>query len=73
MNINGLLFLLCALCPNDVSKVRVGEITPYGIETLRNIYDFLKVMFHIEPDPSSQTVLLKCVGFDLKNFSMKHF
>ncbi|TYK07873.1 putative RNA 3'-terminal phosphate cyclase-like protein [Cucumis melo var. makuwa] len=69
----GLLFLLCALCPNDVSKVRVGEITPYGIETLRNIYDFLKVMFHIEPDPSSQTVLLKCVGFDLKNFSMKHF
>ncbi|KAL7215141.1 hypothetical protein ACSBR1_027328 [Camellia fascicularis] len=58
----GLLFILCALCPQDVSKVRVGKLSPYGIETLRNIGDFLGVKFVIKPDPSTGTVILKCVG-----------
>ncbi|OMO76979.1 RNA 3'-terminal phosphate cyclase [Corchorus olitorius] len=49
----GLLFLLCALCPKDVSKVRVGKLSPYGIETLRHIKDFLDVQFVIKPDPST--------------------
>lgn len=70
--LQGLLFLLCALCPADVSKVRVGKLTPYGIETLRNIEDFLKVMFNIEADPSNGTVVLKCVGSGMVNLSRKH-
>ncbi|XP_010914776.1 probable RNA 3'-terminal phosphate cyclase-like protein [Elaeis guineensis] len=67
----GLLFLLCALCPPDVSKVRVGKLTPYGIETLRNIRDFLGVKFVIKPDPTTNTVILKCVGSGMKNLSRK--
>ncbi|XP_072998054.1 probable RNA 3'-terminal phosphate cyclase-like protein [Typha latifolia] len=67
----GLLFLLCALCPQDVSKVRVGKLTPYGIETLRNIRDFLGVKFVIKPDPESTTVILTCVGCGMKNLSRK--
>ncbi|URD93435.1 RNA 3'-terminal phosphate cyclase-like [Musa troglodytarum] len=67
----GLLFLLCALCPPDVSKVRVGMLTPYGIETLRNIRDFLGVKFVIKPDPTTNTVILKCVGCGMKNLSRK--
>ncbi|KAF6140227.1 hypothetical protein GIB67_000275 [Kingdonia uniflora] len=67
----GLLFLLCSLCPQDVSKVRVGKLSPYGIETLRHISDFLKVKFDIKPDPSTGTVILKCVGCGLKNLSRK--
>lgn len=67
----GLLFLLCALCPQDVSKVRVGKLSPYGIETLRHIRDFLGVKFVIKPDPSTGTVILKCVGCGLKNLSRK--
>ncbi|KAL1538658.1 putative RNA 3'-terminal phosphate cyclase-like protein [Salvia divinorum] len=67
----GLLFLLCALCPPDVSKVRVGKLSPYGIEVLRHIKDFLKVKFHIRPDPATGTVILKCVGSGLKNLSRK--
>lgn len=67
----GLLFLLCALCPEDVSKVRVGKLSPYGIETLRHIRDFLGVKFVIKPDPSTGTVILKCVGCGLKNLSRK--
>ncbi|KMZ63506.1 putative RNA 3' terminal phosphate cyclase [Zostera marina] len=67
----GLLFLLCALCPQDVSKVRVGKLTPYAIDTLRNIRDFLGVKFIIEPDPPTNTVILKCLGCGLKNLSRK--
>ncbi|CAN6280713.1 unnamed protein product [Urochloa humidicola] len=68
----GLLFMLCALCPADVSKVRVGQLTTYGIETLRNIRDFLGVKFIIEPNPNSNTVTLKCVGAGLNNRTRKH-
>ncbi|XP_019175956.1 PREDICTED: probable RNA 3'-terminal phosphate cyclase-like protein [Ipomoea nil] len=67
----GLLFLLCALCPQDVSKVEVGKLSPYAIETLRHIRDFLGVKFVINPEPSSGTVILKCVGSGLKNMSRK--
>ncbi|KAF5948007.1 hypothetical protein HYC85_013964 [Camellia sinensis] len=67
----GLLFILCALCPQDVSKVRVGKLSPYGIETPRNIRDFLGVKFVIKPDPSTGTVILKCVGCGLTNLSRK--
>ncbi|KAK9107759.1 hypothetical protein Syun_023770 [Stephania yunnanensis] len=67
----GLLFLLCALCPQDVSKVRVGKLSPYAIETLRNIRDFLGVKFDIRPDPLTETVVLKCIGCGLKNLSRK--
>ncbi|KAL7100838.1 hypothetical protein ACP275_08G019700 [Erythranthe tilingii] len=67
----GLLFLLCALCPQDVSKVRVGKLSPYGIGVLRHIRDFLGVKFVIKPDPSTETVILKCVGCGLKNLSRK--
>ncbi|KMT11218.1 hypothetical protein BVRB_5g110520 [Beta vulgaris subsp. vulgaris] len=67
----GLLYVLCALCPQDVSKIRVGKLSPYGIEVLRLIKDFLGVKFAIKPDPSSGTVILKCVGCGLKNLSRK--
>ncbi|BFG34522.1 hypothetical protein CerSpe_207960 [Prunus speciosa] len=70
-NHQGLLFLLCALCPQDVSKVRVGKLSPYGIDTLRNINDFLGVKFVIMPCASTSTVLLKCVGCGLRNPSRK--
>ncbi|KAE8735582.1 seed maturation protein PM37 [Hibiscus syriacus] len=66
----GLLFL-CALCPKDVSKVRVGKLSPYGIETLRQIKDILDVQFVIKPDPSTGTVILKRWGSGMKNLSRK--
>ncbi|KAK3145590.1 hypothetical protein QOZ80_3BG0254830 [Eleusine coracana subsp. coracana] len=67
----GLLFILCALCPPDVTKVRVGQLTPHAIETLRNIRDFLDVKFIIKPDPNSNTVTLKCMGAGVKNLARK--
>ncbi|KAK7319602.1 hypothetical protein RJT34_04325 [Clitoria ternatea] len=67
----GLLFLLCALCPQDVSKVRVGKLSQHGVETLRNIRDFFDLKFIIKPDPDSQSVFLKCIGCGMKNLSRK--
>ncbi|KAL9243402.1 hypothetical protein vseg_017295 [Gypsophila vaccaria] len=67
----GLLFLLCALCPPDVSKVRVGKLSQFGMETLRLIRDFLSVKFVIKPDPATGTVILKCVGCGMNNLSRK--
>ncbi|KAG0448296.1 hypothetical protein HPP92_027915 [Vanilla planifolia] len=72
----GLLFLLCALCPPDVSKVRVGKLTPFSIGTLRNIRDFLGVKFVIKPDPVTNTVILKygqqSFGFITTNSLLGH-
>eukprot|EP00246_Nothoceros_aenigmaticus_P007369 TRINITY_DN21114_c0_g1_i1.p1 TRINITY_DN21114_c0_g1~~TRINITY_DN21114_c0_g1_i1.p1 ORF type:complete len:340 (+),score=40.22 TRINITY_DN21114_c0_g1_i1:53-1021(+) len=67
----GLLFLLCALCPEDVSKVRVSKLSPYAIRTLRHIKEFLGVQFSIKADPTSETVLLSCVGSGYRNLSRK--
>ncbi|KAL1356567.1 hypothetical protein HN51_008566 [Arachis hypogaea] len=67
----GLLFLLCALCPQDFSKIRVGKLSQHGIETLRNIRDFLNLKFVIKPDPQTQSVLLKGMGYGMKNLSRK--
>ncbi|CAH8271831.1 unnamed protein product [Arabidopsis lyrata] len=67
----GLLFLLCALSEQDVSKVRVGTLSPYAVETLRNIMEFLGVKFVIKPDPLTGTVILKCTGSGLINLSRK--
>jgi len=67
----GLLFIMCALCPQDISKVRVGTLSPHGLETLKNIKEFLDVTFHISPDPSTGTVMLKCAGSGLVNLSRK--
>jgi RNA 3'-terminal phosphate cyclase-like protein len=66
-----LLFILCALCPEDVSKVRVGKLSPQAILTLRHIKQILGVQFSIKPDPSTGTVILTCVGSGYKNIFRK--
>lgn len=67
----GLLFLLCALCPEDVCKVRVGKLSPYAIRTLRLIKEFLNIQFNIKPDPPTGTVILTCVGSGYRNITRK--
>jgi RNA 3'-terminal phosphate cyclase-like protein len=45
-----LVFTLMALCPEDVSRVRVGQIGPNGVETLRLLRDFFSVTFKLKPE-----------------------
>lgn len=67
----GLVFLLMALTPEDVSKVRVGRLTEYSIQYLRHIYEFFGVTFKIVPDMSNKTIILSCVGSGYKNIARK--
>lgn len=62
-----LVLAMMALCPEDVSRVRVGsELVPAAIETLRLAKQFVGVVFKIERQ-SDQTIMLSCVGSGLEN------
>ncbi len=45
-----LVFTLMALCPEDVSRVRVGQLAPAGIETLRLLRSFFGIAFKLKPE-----------------------
>eukprot|EP00850_Spirogloea_muscicola_P009739 SM000055S18273 [mRNA] locus=s55:455319:457450:- [translate_table: standard] len=66
-----LLFLLCALSEDDLSKVRVGRLAPAAIGMLRHIKELLGVQFNIQPEPATGTVLLSCIGSAHRNKSRK--
>ncbi|KAL1190728.1 putative RNA 3'-terminal phosphate cyclase-like protein [Cardamine amara subsp. amara] len=67
----GLLFIRCALFQQDISKVRVGTLSPSGVETLRNINEFLGLNFDIRPGTTTWTLMLKCIGSGLIKLSRK--
>ena len=67
----GLLLLLCALGPEEVSKVRLGPLTPHAVRTLRHLKSFFGVQFSIKPEASSNTVFLSCVGAGIRNVARK--
>ena len=65
-----LALLFCALCPEDVVKVRVGKLTPFSIQYLRDIKTFLGVKFQAEGS-DDDTVLMTCLGSGYVNMSKK--
>lgn len=66
-----LVLLLMALGPEDVSKVRIGQLTMHGIQTLRLAREAFGVTFKIRADTETGTVLLSCLGSGVRNFSKK--
>eukprot|EP00658_Telonema_sp_P-2_P021999 TRINITY_DN1877_c0_g1_i1.p1 TRINITY_DN1877_c0_g1~~TRINITY_DN1877_c0_g1_i1.p1 ORF type:complete len:368 (-),score=94.76 TRINITY_DN1877_c0_g1_i1:148-1251(-) len=66
-----LVFLLMTLCPEDVSRVRIGELTEYSAGTLRSIRDFFGVMFKMTPDPETGTIVMACRGVGYRNLARK--
>ncbi|PIK51705.1 RNA 3'-terminal phosphate cyclase-like protein [Apostichopus japonicus] len=76
----GLALLFMALGQNDVSKLQTGPLSPYTIQFLRHMKDFLQIMFKIEAQQEqdgdsedSRTghdkILLTCVGVGFSNLS----
>ncbi|PHJ24792.1 rna 3 -terminal phosphate cyclase-like protein [Cystoisospora suis] len=60
------------------SKLRLSQLTPYTIQFIRHLRDFLGVTFHFEhevrgDDNDSPEVDLKCVGAGLRNTARKTF
>jgi len=70
-NHQAMILLFMILCPEDVSKVRMGKLTPYTIDCLRLYQEIFGVTFKIVPDPSTTTTLLSCLGIGFKNISRK--
>jgi len=70
-NHQSLFCLLMAMGPEDVSRVRVGKLSPHAVATLRLIRDFWKLQFKITPDPATKTVILSCLGTGFVNMARK--
>lgn len=62
------LLLMC-LGPEDVSRIRVGTLSPYSIVSLRLFKKALDVEFKVKADPETRTVLLSCLGSGYRNMA----
>ena len=69
-----LVLQLMVMGPEDVCKVRFGQLTEASVRTLRLLRDAFGVVFKIKQDVSesgSRTVILTCLGTGYKNMSRK--
>jgi RNA 3'-terminal phosphate cyclase-like protein len=65
------MLLLMILCPEDVSKVRIGALTPYTIESLRLYKEMFGVTFKLNTDPETNTIIASCLGVGFKNLTRR--
>jgi len=63
------ILLFMVLGPEDVSKIRIGKLSPYTISYLQHIKTFFNVTFNIVPDSETKTIILSCLGCGYQNFS----
>ncbi|KAG0743932.1 hypothetical protein G6F57_005861 [Rhizopus arrhizus] len=63
--------LLMILAPEDVSKIRIGDLSAFTIQYLRDIKSFFGVSFKIQPDTSNDTILMTCMGIGYVNHNKK--
>ncbi|KAI9092703.1 RNA 3'-terminal phosphate cyclase/enolpyruvate transferase [Phlyctochytrium arcticum] len=59
--------LFMSLSPQDVSQIRLGKLSPFTVQYLRDIKDFLGVVFKVTPEHDTKTVLLSCFGSGFSN------
>jgi len=61
---------LMALTPEDVSRVRLGALTPFTIEVLRLLKDFFGLTFQLDAEPDG-SVMCTCRGVGFKNLAKR--
>ncbi|KAJ1668082.1 hypothetical protein IW140_000751 [Coemansia sp. RSA 1813] len=66
-----LALLLMVLGPEHASKTRIGKLTPFTIQYLRDIREFFNITFKLKADPESNTVLATCLGSGYTNVAKK--
>lgn len=59
------------LGPEDVCKIRFGELSEVSIEVLRLLKEAFGIVFKIRRDADTDTVLLSCNGIGYQNISRK--
>jgi len=60
-----LLFMACN--KEDVSKVKLGKLSPFTVNFLRDMRDFLGVTFRLKPNDEDGTVDAACIGTGYTN------
>ncbi|EKX45286.1 hypothetical protein GUITHDRAFT_87185 [Guillardia theta CCMP2712] len=65
----GIVLLLAVCCPEDVSRVRLGRLSPNTIKLLRMIRDVFGVVYRIKADDATKSLVLSCVGVGFKNMA----
>ncbi|KAJ1842977.1 hypothetical protein LPJ73_005629, partial [Coemansia sp. RSA 2703] len=63
--------LLMTLAPEHVVRTRIGKLTPFTIQYLRDLRDFFNTTFKISPDAETNTVLMACLGTGFSNVGKK--
>ena len=66
-----LILQLMILGPEDVCKVRFGELTEHTVLLLRLIKEAFGVVFKIVEDKETNTVILSCLGTGFQNVARK--
>jgi RNA 3'-terminal phosphate cyclase-like protein len=62
------LLMMC-LTPEDVSRIRLGTLSQYTVETLRLLKRAFDVEFKVTPDNETKTVMLSCLGTGYRNMA----
>jgi RNA 3'-terminal phosphate cyclase-like protein len=66
---HSIAFLLMCLCPEDVSRIRVGKLSSYSISSLRLLKSAFDVEFKVKTDEETKTVLMSCLGSGYRNMA----
>ena len=68
-NLQSLALLWMLLTPEDVSRIRIGTLSQYTIESLRLFQQVFGVEFKVKADQESKTVLMSCLGTGYRNMA----
>lgn len=68
-----LALLLMALCPEDISRLRLGKLSQFSVSYLRLLRDVFDVTYKLSTDSSTltPTVLVSCRGIGWTNLSRR--
>jgi RNA 3'-terminal phosphate cyclase-like protein len=68
-NCQSLALLWMCLTPEDVSRIRLGTLSQYTVETLRLLKRGLDVEFKVTPENDTKTVMMSCLGTGYRNMA----
>lgn len=66
-SLQGIILIFMALCPEDVSRIRLGRISQHTVQILRLIRDMLGVTFKLKEDEETGTIFASCMGIGYCN------
>eukprot|EP00003_Mantamonas_plastica_P000626 TRINITY_DN1049_c0_g1_i1.p1 TRINITY_DN1049_c0_g1~~TRINITY_DN1049_c0_g1_i1.p1 ORF type:complete len:379 (-),score=97.12 TRINITY_DN1049_c0_g1_i1:1157-2233(-) len=66
-----MMLLFMVVCPEDVSRIRLGKLSRYTVLHLRQLKDFFGVQFNVKADKETGSVVMSCVGVGYVNLAKK--